>query len=109
MSIETGLLFGAIACILGLAGFFGGKQTAAKKDGHEWGAFQAELRTDISYIKRDVGDIKVSVADSRNDTMAAIAKEGDSRRDSIRRLHEKIDDHLIAYHNVPAPIKYTED
>lgn len=109
MTIELGLLFAAIACIIGVSTFMAGKQSSAKKDGHEWGAFQAELRTDIGYIKRDVSEIKVSVSDSRNDTMAAITSEGEHRRDSIRRLHEKFDAHLVTFHNAPPPIKYPED
>jgi len=109
MTIEFGLIAALIGCIIGVITFFVGRQSAAKKDGQEWGAFQAELKTDISYIKRDVSEIKVSVADSKNDTMAAIVKEGDNRRISIRRLHEKFDDHLVKYHNVPAPTKYMEE
>jgi len=107
--MEPAIPIVVISCIVCVATFLLGRQSVAKKDGQEWGAFTAELKTDISYIKRDVSEIKVSVADSRNDTMAAISREGDNRRDSVRRLHEKIDDHLVKYHNVPAPIKYTED
>lgn len=57
MTIEIGLLFGAIACAIGIAAFFGGKQSAAKTDGQAWG----EIKTDVKYIRDGMGEIKAEV------------------------------------------------
>lgn len=100
MTIELGLLFAAIACIIGVAGFFGGRTASAKKDGEHWGKFEAELKTDITYIKRDVGEIKMSVNDSSKVTMAAIEKERADRKESIQKIHEEFEKHLRLYHGV---------
>lgn len=97
MTVEIGLLFAAIACIIGIVGFFGGRQTAAKKDGQEWGSFQAELKKDIEYIKRDIELIKMSFNEDSKELKA-----------SIRRVHKRIDDHMRNDHKMVVP-NYTDD
>lgn len=92
MTIELGLLLALVAGILGLATFFIGRQSAAKKDGQEWGTFQAELKKDVEYIKRDVGEIKNSMGDNYKIAMSAIQKEENDRKESDRRIHERIDE-----------------
>lgn len=79
MTIEIGLLFGAIACIIGLAGFFGGRQSAAKNDGERWGRLEANL----DFIQKDLKEIKSTNAENAKST-----------RESLRRVHERIDNHL---------------
>jgi hypothetical protein len=93
MAIEMGLLFAAAACAVGVAGYLSGKQNAAKNDGQSWGAFTAEIKTDIEYIKSDIGEIKASVRDNDREL-----------RDSIRRIHARIDAHEKHFHGKPASV-----
>lgn len=81
---EIGLIFTIIAGIIGIITFFIGRQSAAKNDGQEWG----ELKSDIRHIKGDIEEIKGTVGDSNR-----------SLKESIRRLHKRIDDHERDYHN----------
>lgn len=92
MTIEIGLLIALVGGIIGVATFFIGRQTAAKKDGEQWGEFKAELKTDITYIKRDVGEIKSSVNDNSREN-----------RESIRRVHDRLDAHLREDHGMTIP------
>ncbi len=89
MTVEMGLLFAAVACAIGVAGFFGGRESAAKNEGHTWGSFTAEIKTGIEYIKSDIGEIKESIR--VNDLEI---------KDSIRRIHARIDDHEKNYHSI---------
>lgn len=84
-----------MAAAISVAGFFIGRQSAAKKDGTEWG----EMKTDIRYIKNDVKDIKTTLGDNVSDLRESISKEKEDRSESIRRLHEKIDEHIRIYHS----------
>jgi hypothetical protein len=91
MAIEMGLLFAAVACAIGVAGYLSGKQNAAKNDGHSWGAFTAEIKTDIEYIKSDIGEIKASIRENDHEL-----------KESIRRVHARIDEHERHFHSKPA-------
>lgn len=85
MTIEVALLVALISCAVGVITFLVGRKTAHKKEGEEWG----ELKTDIGYIKRDISDIK--------DVLMVDMKA------SIRRLHKRIDNHLMREHHMVAP------
>lgn len=61
MTIEIGLIFALVGCIIGVITFFVGRQSAAKKDGEQWGSFTSEIRGDISNIKDNVSEIKAQV------------------------------------------------
>ena len=84
MTIESGLFFGSVSCIIGIITFYLGRQSIAKKDGEEWGV----LKSDINHIKIDIEEIKGDVKDSNHNL-----------KDSIRRLHKRIDGHERDYHN----------
>lgn len=77
-----------IAGIIGIATFFIGRTTAAKNDGERWG----ELKADIRHMKDDISEIKVSLEKNSKDT-----------KESIRRVHERLDEHLRVDHGFAVP------
>lgn len=106
MTIEIGIVFAAIACIIGVAGYIGGKQTGAKKDGTEWG----ELKSDISHIQKDIEEIKISYLRDLREVKEDIKEETRAREESSRRLHIRADglaedinlkmqEHIKNFHN----------
>lgn len=98
MSIELGLLFAAIACIIGVAGFFGGRQSAAKNDGERWGAFTAELKTDVAHIKDDISEIKAQVKIS-NEQYSNMRTDVEVVKRDLKTAFNKIDDIKKGAHN----------
>lgn len=88
MGLDVGLAATLIGCAIGLCTFFLGRQTSAKTTGAEWG----ELKTDLRYIKQNIADIKLSMGDNIDDLRTAIEKEEAERRESVRRLHARIDE-----------------
>ena len=107
MSVELGILFAAIACIIGILTFFGGRHSAAKNEGEQKGW----IKTSLENITVDIKEIKSDLRASTLDTMsavrreeesrrAAIQKEEDDRREADRRLHARIDEHVSNFHSV---------
>lgn len=88
MTLELTLIFAAIACIIGVSSFVGGKQSASKNDGERWGKLEATLQ----YMQSDLSEIKTTMSDNAKNT-----------RDSLRRLHERIDNHLRNDHGMTVP------
>lgn len=88
MTIEITLLLGIVCCAIGVAAFFGGKNSDAKKYGERWGRLEQTLVT----MERDIGELKGSVKESAT-----------GHKDSIARLHKRIDDHLRDDHGVNRP------
>lgn len=89
MTIEIGLVFALVGCLLAVLGFLGGQKKAASSDGERWGKFTAKLDTELEYIKRDLGDIKQSVGENTHEM-----------KDSIRRMHKRLDEHLKQDHKL---------
>lgn len=88
MTIEIGLLVALVAGIIGFATFFLGRQSAAKNDGERWGKLEATLQ----HMQDDLREIK--------NTMAENAK---STKESLRRVHDRIDNHLREQHSMEIP------
>ena len=109
MSIEMVLISGVISCVIGVLSFLGGKLTAAKQKGQEWG----ELKTDMKYIKEGIAEIKSikegvtevksTVAIMQSATKDSIALARADAKESVAALHERIDDHLRDVHGIPVP------
>ena len=74
-------------CVIGILTYFGGRHSKTKQDGREWGEFTAGIKTDISYIKRDVSGIK-----------HAFNEDAKELRASMRRIHVRIDDYEKPLH-----------
>jgi pyruvate kinase len=83
---------GAIASATGIAAFFGGRNSTAKREGKSEGEWRGELRADLRHIQRSIDDLKTKAADNMERT--------DS---SIRRLHKRMDDHLRHEHKMSLP------
>lgn len=86
--MESGLTWAVITGIICIATFFVGRTSAAKNDGERWGTLTADIR----HMKDDISDIKVSLEKNTRDT-----------KESIRRIHERIDEHLRREHSMSVP------
>jgi hypothetical protein len=87
MTVEIGLIFGLIACIIGIAGFLGGRLAAAKRDGTEWGEFKG----DLTHIKNDVAELKQLSLASSAEVKQSISRVYD-------RMDERFKEHIKNYH-----------
>ena len=91
--MEYSLLFPLLTLILALATFFVGRLTVAKKDGRDDGERWARLEVTLEHfekqVRKDLSEIK-----------ASIEKNESSTKESIRRLHERIDNHLEQQHHI---------
>jgi len=63
MMIELNILLAIIASLVGVGGFFAGRQSAAKKAG----ATEATVAADIRHIKESIDGIRQSVGDHKAD------------------------------------------
>ena len=88
MSVDIGILISAVSVTLALAGFFIGRVTAAKKAGAEDATALTSITKDIAYIQKDLSGIRDAVERSQKST-----------DESIRRLHDRIDEHVKEYHS----------
>lgn len=100
-----GFICTILGAAIGAATFWLSRKGAAKSDGREWG----ELQTNIKHIQSDVMDIKQSIKDNDLSLTDALAKERETRSESIRRLYNRLDDHLREYHNVAVPKNSAEE
>ena len=89
MSIEIGLLFGAVTLIMGIATYFAGRHGSAKKEGSEWG----ELKSDIKHIKKNIDEMKQSHSANASDLKGSISRVYD-------RMDERFREHLQQYHKI---------
>lgn len=88
MTIETGILLAVCSLAIAAATFFIGRTSAAKQEGET----MATMRTDILYIKDSLKEIKDGL------------RAGDQEHSaSIRRVHDRIDEHLRSEHNMKIP------
>lgn len=99
ISIELGLLFAAIACIIGVAGFISGRQTSAKQAGAETATF----RSDILYLKDAVADIKRMLERGDEERRSDLSELRREFKDSVARIeanatraHTRLDEHIKA-------------
>ena len=92
--IGISALIASSSCAVGLATFFIGRHGAAKKEG-EW---RGELKATMSTLLKDVEEIKRDVKDSNLATKSMLQKEEEARTESDRRIHARIDEHILKYH-----------
>jgi hypothetical protein len=88
MTIEAGLLLAGSAGLIGLATFYIGRQSAAKKEGERWGKIEVSLQ----HMQRDILEVKELVAENAR-----------GYKNAIRRVHERLDAHLRDDHGAGAP------
>ena len=77
--------------------FFGGKHSAAKKDGHKWG----ELKSDIKHIKENVSEMKTDNKVTAADMKASVDRVHiriDDVDKKIAEVDKKFDNHIMEYH-----------
>ena len=77
-----------VTAIISIASFVRSGKSDNTKDAERWGAFSKEME----YVRKDLDEIKGLVGQNSRDT-----------KDSIRRVHERIDRHLIEQHNMDVP------
>lgn len=94
MSIEIGILIAIIGCVISVATFYIGRQSHAKTKGQEWG----EVRTNINFIKEDLGEIKTDIGSNEKALRSEILKEREERRSAVSRLHVRLDEHVKNSH-----------
>ncbi len=100
MSIEFAVITALVSMAIGVAGFFGGKIAAAKKAAGDDAATITAIKKDIEklsgdwskdmgYLQKDIGSLQKTIENNQTST-----------DESIRRLHDRIDDHVKEYHGV---------
>lgn len=87
MSIES-IVFTLIGLFFTIGSFYIGRVSAAKNEGKNEGATLAGMAKDIQYISEEVKSIRETL--DKRDT---------KYDDSIRRLHDKFDEHILKYHS----------
>lgn len=92
--MDTSVIVGVIGCAVAAGTFFIGRKSSANTTGREWG----ELMSDIRNIKDDVKELKDGMSDQTKDLKA-----------SIRRLHNRIDEHLRNEHHIAIQKQSGED
>ncbi len=92
--MDISVVVAVLGAALATATFFAGRQTAAKSSGQEWG----RLLGDVEHIKASV-DAMGRRWDSDTKTLRKeIMQEEAERKESVRRLHVRIDEHIEKYH-----------
>lgn len=92
--MDVSVVIAVLGAALATATFFAGRQTAAKSSGQEWG----RLLSDVGHIKTTLDDMERRWNGETKAIHIEIAKETAERKESIRRLHERIDEHLEKHH-----------
>jgi len=82
------LLCTVVCCGLAAASFWRSGNTDNAKESERWGAFNKEME----YVRKDLDEIKNLVGQNSRDT-----------KDSIRRVHDRLDEHLRKEHNQTVP------
>lgn len=96
--------------ILTFSAFYVGRRASAKATGIELGKLEAstapfdavawgKLEANIEHIKDDVQVIKSDIKDTRVDYMQKLADQEKAFKESIRRVHKRIDEHEKDYHD----------
>lgn len=91
MTVEMGLFFSAIGCVIGVATFVFGRQSVSKKESLEWGAFQAELKTDVKNIKRTVDKVETKI-DIINEQYSGLRTDVEVIKRDLKTAFSRIDD-----------------
>ena len=86
-NIELSVIFGLIACVIGVISFFTGKQATAKKDGSQWG----ELLADVKHIKEDMVEVKAQYK-VINTQYSDLKTETEIIKRDLKTAFNKIDD-----------------
>jgi hypothetical protein len=87
VKIEIGVLIAVAGVLISAATFFIGRQTAAKVDSKVEGERWGELNANIKHILKSISGIEEK--EIRN---------AEKVEHSIKRLHERIDEHINEYH-----------
>jgi len=99
MTIELALIFAAASCMIGVAGFIGGKQSVAKTDG----VWKGQLDTNVEHIKDDLKEIKATMSVTQTATDNAMEKMRKDYKESVSNVHDRLDSHLREDHGMVVP------
>lgn len=86
-----------------VASFLVGQLTARSKSGSESGERWGKLESNLDYIKIDLQEIKTEVAKNSDNTRISFEKMKEEYKNSIRRVHDRLDSHLQNDHNIAIP------
>lgn len=90
MDIPT--LVTVISVCLAIATFFIGRQTASHASGKEHGERWGRLEATLQHMQDDLREIKITMTENAKST-----------KESIRRVHDRLDRHLVEQHNMDIP------
>ncbi len=93
--MDISVVVAVLGAALAVATFFAGRQTAAKSSGQEWG----RLLGDVEHIKASLDGMGRRWDGETKALYGEIAKEAADRKESVRRLHERMDEHIEKYHS----------
>ena len=68
------LIMGLASGAIGIASYFGGRHSAAKKDGKSEGEFRGELRADLKHIQAGIEKLQAKVDNQSDKTDKAIER-----------------------------------
>ncbi len=85
VTIEIALLVSLVGIFLSIATFFIGRQGSARAEG-EW---KGQLNQKLTNFSEDLKELK-----------ELIEENSKNNRDSIREIHERLDEHLRSEHNM---------
>lgn len=97
MGIDTGtitLLIAVIGCVVGVAGFMRNGNNDHEDTGAKW----ATIENNIHHIRSDLTEIKNNVKDSNHTHSRAVENLRIELNESIKRVNDKVDNHLIKEH-----------
>lgn len=98
MNIEFAVITGLVSMVLGILGFYSGKMAAAKRDSKEDAADLTSIRKDVEFLFRDIAKDIGYIQKDINSIREALDSNQEDTSMSIKRLHERIDEHERVYH-----------
>ena len=102
MSIEFAVITGIVSMILGILGFYSGRVSAAKKSAQEDASVITSIRKDVEFLFKDIAKDIAYIQKDLTGIREAFEHGEAEHSASIRRLHERIDEHERLYHKVQA-------
>lgn len=109
MAVDIGILISVLGVGLSVLTFFIGQKAGAKKEGEK----QGSLLTELAYIKQDLSELKKDFKQINVEKIHCELNELRSRQvqfdESVRRLHNRIDDHLSRQHNMNTERMYLNE
>lgn len=96
-SIDPGtitLIVALVGCVIGVAGFFRNGNNDHEDAGAKW----ATIENNIHHIRADLTEIKNDVKDSNHTHSRAVENLRKELNESIKRVNDKVDNHIIKDH-----------